>query len=143
MRSAASRTVVGVNELPLFTVISVSNVNAAAANRLDFGLQAVDINSSLLRVGSRRRRSWVGTESIGGWLTLHLHEFLVSHGRIIRLEAGRALWGVYPMGIPGIQPTACRGLAIVDWRLPSMAELALIPRYRRWKHALVFRTELR
>jgi hypothetical protein len=34
-------TVVGVNELPVFTVISDSNVDAMADNRLRFGLQTM------------------------------------------------------------------------------------------------------
>jgi hypothetical protein len=39
MRSAASVTIVGVNEFPLAIAISDSSVSAAAGNRLGFGLQ--------------------------------------------------------------------------------------------------------
>ena len=47
MRSAANVTVVGLNELPLFTVISDSNVAAAAGNHLGFGLQPMRLVVSL------------------------------------------------------------------------------------------------
>ena len=54
MRSAASVTVVGLNELPLFTVISDSNVRAAAGNHLGFGLQpmpyVVSLGTALIHI---------------------------------------------------------------------------------------------
>ena len=122
MRSAASVTVVGLNELPLFTVISDSNAGAAG-NHLGFGLQpmlhVVSLGTALIHVNevcfhgdpvSRRPDINPGLVSslmlasvngadpnAFGADRLSISEESLDGMKISR-EPTRALWGVDPTG---------------------------------------------